>query len=363
MFTIGCTASITAKCIINQGQTEVHFRVHVELIGIFICCRDIFSRLRIFLFFFWTIDEYWVLAYCVDYPFLFSFSVFLDVVWACCASTMALRQHFSQRIFQRTVHKWLGSPALCLHCIISPLWTQERCFSTSVKRLRCSLFLFLFAHLFIPFKSVDRTFVGMTRSAAYRETTAPPSPVARSSWIRPTTISLWSPGNFPGCLLCCFSSRWDTSSSERCVPNPGSSPRHTMDTHLLPHRKTRSWRAAQRIQLLPLSCRHMKKRCGMGAEQLESNTGQTTWQEPRFDEMGIQYTSIHIIRVSISEIQTAQDAAFLLQQPCVPLCKSYTVLANNFIAELSICSKVCIRVWLHFLTKHALFNVNKSSRI
>lgn len=202
--------------------------------------------------------------------------------------------HLSTRI----IHKWLDAPALCLHWTTSPLWTQERCFSTSAERWRRSLLLFLFTRQFIPSGDVDRTSVGMTRSAARRETTAPPSPVASSSWTRLTTTSPWSPGNFPGCLLCCFSSRWDTSSSERCAPNPGSSPSHTTDPRLLPHRKNCSWRAAHRIRirLLPSSCprtmnpsacRHMKRRCGMGAEQLESNAGQATRQGRRLVKAGL----------------------------------------------------------------------------
>lgn len=138
------------------------------------------------------------------------------------------------------------------------------------------------AFLYAPFpsESVDTTYVMMTRSAAFREITPLPTLVARSSWTTLITTSLWSPANCLGFSLCSFSSLWDTLFRGCCVQDPGSSPRHTTGSQLLPHHKNRLWRAALRtawwIQLLLLDCphtthasvsRHMKRRCGIMGEE------------------------------------------------------------------------------------------------
>lgn len=156
---------------------------------------------------------------------------------------------------------------------------QRRCFSTSARRWPSSRRAFSSALWFPPSADVDRTSAGTSRSAARRATTPPRSPVASSSWTRPTTTSPWWPGNFPGCSSCCSCSRWDTLCSGCCAPGPGSSHRRTTDTRPSPRLKSRWWRAAHRTarwsRVLPLSCRrmrtanvyrHMRKLCGKGTE-------------------------------------------------------------------------------------------------
>lgn len=320
---------ITAKCIINNGHIKVHLGVNVKLISIFYetcsCVlssqysRDVYECI---IFYGWNFFAYrFVLRL---FGILLFFCVFRTsghatrLWWLWCVSVSASASF--------SVLSESSRPALFpqsftneVHLIISPLWIRPRCFSTNAEPCRCSPFSFSFARLCMPSENVDWTFVGMTRSAARRVTTPRPSPVASSSWTTPTTTSRWSPGNFLGCLLCCFSSLRDTLSSECCVPDPGSSPRLTADTQQLPLHRIRSWRAVHRlarwIRLLLLSCphtknanacRHMKKRCAMGAEDGRS----TTWDKLQDEEVSSishgfnMYSTFEVIFVAMDISET-----------------------------------------------------------
>lgn len=216
--------------------------------------------------------------------FFFSPNIF-HVSWACGALAVALRQPSNQRIFQRYCPQVIRLACIRLYpCtfiqlqwVISPVWTERRCFSTDAKYRRCSSPASSSAQ-FTPSKNAAGSFVETTRSAACTETTPPKPPVASDSWTRLTTTSPWSPGNFPGCWFCCFSSRWDTLCTERCAPDPGSSARRPTDSRPPPRHKNRSWRAARRTASrhrprLPIcprtrsanASRPTKRRCGKAA--------------------------------------------------------------------------------------------------
>lgn len=198
---------------------------------------------------------------------------------------MALRQRFNQPIPQCVINEWF------LACVLFPKLYHRgslesfrpvgklQCFCTKAKCWQSSLFAVWSAQWFIPSENVDMPSVGMTKTAAQWEKT-PLVPVVGSSRTWLTTTSPWSPGNFLEFLSCSFSSLWDTLSREPCAQDPDRIAPHPTDTQLPQYRKSRLWRSAQGtvrwIQPHLLNCpptmnakvcRHMKRRCGMGAEE------------------------------------------------------------------------------------------------
>lgn len=268
-----------------------------------------------------------------------------------CVTTSAI-PFFSVRLTQVIGFSCAPSP---LGLYFGARHAQERCLSASARRWRCSFSLYSHPRLFIPSGDVDRTYVGMTRSAVRKETTAAPSPVAGSPWTRPSTTSPWSPGNFPACWLCCFSSPWDTSCSGRCAPNPGSWPStQSTDTHLLPRHRSRSLKAVDSMCLLSSSylptmnvnaCRRMRRRCALGSEQLEPRVGR------RFEVF--RHLRLCFISTYCTRQQTARD--------CFPPCR----LPDSAVADWPVMTPLIqadVSQWAHFVTRRALFKINNSSR-
>lgn len=277
----------------------------------------------------WTC-EHAVGFFLLSVSFLFVSRILLEIIWAHGGSTTGgVRNHVSQPIFLCVLLKWLGSSASRLHLDYSGAHhAQERCLFASVGLWRCSLSLYSHPRLFIPSGDVDRTSVGMTRSAARKETTAAPSPVAGSPLTRRSTTSPWSPGNFPACWLCCFSSPWDTPCTGRCASNRGSGPStHSTDTHLLPRHRSRSLKAVDWMCLLTSSChptmnvnacRRMRRRCALGSEQLEPRVGR------RFDKVaeplcGTSVSTFEIVFYSNIMYQTTNCTGLSPRPPAVPL--------------------------------------------